>query len=381
VDLRPELGVRQARVRDCAGRHGLAGVLALGRAFYDRPGPCAWLSGHHPPFLAASPHAGLRGAGHAGLVLPVVGRAILVCDPTGTREELVVADEIWRTDDVWDGLARALQAAGLMRAAVGIAGGDLLPAPVAAALARELPELELRPFDTPIDEFRQIKSPHEQTLLARAAACADAALARAIARLHEGASERDAAADGTAAALLAGADHVRYLRVHSGEWSERTARWPPALDRVPAEGELVMVDVIGAREGYAFDVARTIVIGNAPAERRDLLAACAAAADASALACRAGATVGDVLEAARAVYADAGLAAHARTFAGHGIGIETVEPPLLSQASARIELVTGMALCVEPGIAQPGVGGALIEHELIVGSDGPRLLCATPSLS
>jgi Xaa-Pro dipeptidase len=379
--MRPELGVRQARVRDCAGRHGLAGVLALGRAFYDRPGPCAWLCGHHPPFLAASPQAGLRGAGHAALVLPVVGRGILVCDPTGTREELVVADEVWCTDDVWDGLARALQAAGLRRAAVGLAGGDLLPSPVAAAIARELPELELRPFDAPIDEFRQIKSSHEQTLLARAAACADAGLARAIERLREGASERDAAADGTAAALLAGADHVRYLRVHSGEWSERTARWPPALDRVPAEGELVMVDVIGAREGYAFDVARTIVIGDAPAAQRDLLTACAAAADASALASRAGATVADVLEAARTVYADAGLAGYARTFAGHGIGIETVEPPLLSPASAEIALLPGMALCVEPGISQPGVGGALIEHELIVGSNAPLLLCAAPSLS
>jgi Xaa-Pro dipeptidase len=381
VDSRPELGVRQARVRDCAERHGLAGVLALGRAFYDRPGPCAWLSGHHPPFLAAAPHPGLRGAGHAALVLPVVGPAILVCDPTGTREELVVADEVWCTDDVWDGLARALQAAGLMRAAVGLAGGDLLPAPVAATLARALPELDLRPFDAPLDGFRQIKSPLEQTLLARAAACADAALARAIERLREGASEREAAADGTAAALLAGADHVRYLRVHSGEWSERTARWPPALDRVPAEGELVMVDVIGAREGYAFDVARTIAIGDAPPARRALLAACAAASDASALACGAGATVGDVLEAARAVYADAGLAAYARTFAGHGIGIETVESPLLSQASAGIELVAGMALCVEPGIAQPGVGGALIEHELIVGTGAPRVLCATTSLT
>ena len=169
---------------------------------------------------------------------------------------------------------------------------------------------------------------------------------------------------------------MRYLRVHSGEWSERIARWPPALDRTPLEGELVMVDVIGARAGYAFDVARTILLGEAPAAARELLDACAAASDAGALACRAGATVREVLAAAHAVYASAGLAAHARAFAGHGIGIETVESPLLAAASGELELAAGMTLCVEPGIARPGVGGALIEHELVVGERAPRFLCA-----
>ena len=142
-----------------------------------------------------------------------------------------------------------------------------------------------------------------------------------------------------------------------------------------------MIDVIGARDGYAFDVARTIALSEPTRARRELLEACAAAADAAALACRAGRRIGDVLAAASAVYAGAGLAAHARAFAGHGIGVETVEAPLLSSASANVELVAGMALCVEPGVAVPGVGGALIEHELLVGDGPPRLLCATPSLS
>jgi Xaa-Pro aminopeptidase len=314
-------------------------------------------------------------------VLPVSGASTLVCDPTGAREDIVVSDEIWSTDDLWGGLARALRASEITRGAVGLAGGDLLPAPVAASLAHTLPGVELRAFDTPVDRLRQIKSPSEQALLARAAACADAALARTIGLLREGSSEREAAAAGTAAALLAGADHVRYLRVHSGEWSERIARWPPALDRTPHEGELVMIDVIGARDGYAFDVARTILLGERAGARLELLTACAAAADASADLCRSGATVGDVLEGARGVYAAAGLESHARGFAGHGIGIETVEAPLLSPASAELELEAGMVLCVEPGVAVPGIGGALIEHELIVGSGAPRLLCATPTLS
>ena len=314
-------------------------------------------------------------------MLPVAGSTTLVCDPTGARDELVASDDIWSTDDLWEGVAAALRSAGLTAGAIGLAGSDLLPAPVAAALACELPGLELQAFDGEIDDLRQIKSPVEQALLADAAACADAGLARAIAELRQGASEREAAAAGTAAALYAGADHVRYLRVHSGVSSERTARWPPALDRVPLDGELVMVDVIGARAGYAFDVARTILLGDVPGASRELLRACAAAADASADACRAGARVRDVLDAAHAVYADAGLDRNARAFSGHGIGVETVESPLLSPSSADLELRAGMALCVEPGVTVAGVGGALIEHELIVGQGAPRMLCLTPTLT
>jgi Xaa-Pro dipeptidase len=381
VDATLELAARQAQLRDAAAAGGLHGVVALGRAFYDRPGPCAWLCGHYPPFLAAAPYPGLRGAGHGAFVLPLGGRSTLVCDPTGTREDLVLTDEIRPADDVWAALIATLREAGLADAPIALLGSDLLPADAAALLASELPGLELRTLDPLVDAMRQIKSAREQELLARAAGCADAALAAAIAELCAGSSERAAAAAGTAAALLAGADHVRYLRVHSGPWSERTARWPPALDRAPKDGELVLVDVIGACQGYAFDVARTIALGDATSERRELLAACGAASDAAAQACRPGRTVGDVLDAAAAVYRSAGLTAHARTFAGHGIGLETVESPLLSPGSRALELREGMVLCVEPGVAVAGVGGALIEHELVVTAGPPRLLCATPTLS
>ena len=98
-------------------------------------------------------------------------------------------------------------------------------------------------------------------------------------------------------------------------------------------------------------------------------------------ACRAGATVGQVLEAGRAVYAGAGLAEGRarvrRPRHRHRDGRGAVARP----GDADAELVEGMVLCVEPGVSVAGVGGALIEHELIVGIREPRLLCVTPSLT
>ncbi len=63
---------------------------------------------------------------------------------------------------------------------------------------------------------------------------------------------------------------------------------------------------------------------------------------------------------------------------GHGIGIETVEEPLLSDVNPTV-LQAGMVLCVEPGLYVPNWGGALIEYVVIVRESGPpEVITATP---
>ncbi len=87
-------------------------------------------------------------------------------------------------------------------------------------------------------------------------------------------------------------------------------------------------------------------------------------------ACVAGATAGDVVAVAAAVYGDSPFAPYTGTMMGHGIGLETVEAPYLQQGS-RESLEPGMVLCVEPGIFVPGWAGASIEQEVIIREDGP----------
>jgi hypothetical protein len=78
---------------------------------------------------------------------------------------------------------------------------------------------------------------------------------------REGVTEREVCAAGTAACLRAGADFVRYFRVHSGPWSAAGSRWPQAMDRPIRAHEVVVLDAIGAVGGYGFDVNRTAVKG------------------------------------------------------------------------------------------------------------------------
>ncbi len=63
---------------------------------------------------------------------------------------------------------------------------------------------------------------------------------------------------------------------------------------------------------------------------------------------------------------------------GHGIGLETVEEPLLTPANPTV-LEPGMVLCVEPGLFVPNWAGALIEQEVIIQASGaPEVITLTP---
>jgi Xaa-Pro aminopeptidase/Xaa-Pro dipeptidase len=95
-------------------------------------------------------------------------------------------------------------------------------------------------------------------------------------------------------------------------------------------------------------------------------------------ACVAGATVGDVNEAAAVVTGASAFRESASAMIGHGIGLETVELPYLQPGGAD-RLEPGMVLCVEPGIFVPGWAGVSIEQEIVVTASGPPdVLTPTP---
>src|SRR5579875_3097681 len=166
-------------------------------------------------------------------------------------------------------------------------------------------------------------------------------------------------------------------RVLTGPYSSYGSRWPQATSRVIEEGELVTLDIIGAVRGYQFDVLRTAVAGGADGEQRRLLGAVARALEAAVAAARPGAPCGDLVRLANGLLEEAGYGAHARTFMGHGIGLETVEDPYLTP-DVTTRLAPGMVLCIEPGVYIPGWGGASIEQEVIVTEGAPEIITPTP---
>lgn len=394
-----EIRARQEAIRASLGQRGLDAILVVGRSFYDRVGDLAYVSNHFPPFPATVFAGGQRGLGHALLLIPASGPSALLLDGWAYRREMVAADEVEASPDLPALLVAVLKRRGLGGARVGLVGEDILPLAMARALGDALPALELRRADEVVRAMRRIKSPAEQSLLRRAADIAGAGLDAAVGALRgagagqaEQLTERAVCAEGIARAMREGADFVRYLRVHAGSWSAVGSRWPQATERPIAPGEVVTLDIIGAYQGYQFDVLRTTVAGPpdvrpAPAHRR-LLEAVLEAARRAAAACRPGTPCRDVVQAANGYLEAQGYGPFARTFMGHGIGLETVEEPYLTPDDPT-PLAPGMVLCVEPGVyvpdgqaapgGPPGPVGASIEEEVLVTEGEPEVLTRFPA--
>ena len=374
---RDEIEGRWERARQAMTQHGLEALLVVGRSFYDRPGSLAYLSGHLPPFPTGAFVGEVRGLGHAALVLPREGDPALVVDSAHWRRDRVAVSDVRPSLDEPHAVATVLDEKGLGKARLGLVGEDLLPVAFFRALTTELPGLRVKSADALIAGMRTIKSAAEMEAMRRAAQVADAALEAALAQVQPGASERHICGAGIAAAMEAGADFVRYLRVHTGAWSAWSSRWPPATERVVADGDLVTLDVIGARDAYQFDVLRSTVAGQPSDEQQQMLDAALAATEAAVAAVRPGAACAEVVRVAQESIDRAGFGQHAARFIGHGIGLETMEEPYLLPGAAG-ELREGMVLCIEPGIYVPERWGCCFEQEVIVTGSGCEVITSTP---
>lgn len=375
---RDEIRARQERARQAAETAGYDALLVIGRSFYDRPGDLAYLSNHFPPFPTTVFSDVNQGMGHAFFLLPVDRSSTLVTDSRGWRDDLIVADVARTAADIAAAVIAVIHEQGLAGARIGLAGDDILPAPFDRRLKESLPDAAIVPESGIVARLRAIKSPAEQALMRRAAACADSAITTAVDAIRRGGvTEREVCAEAIASALRDGADFVRYFRVHSGPWSGYGSRWPQAMDRRIEPDELVVVDAIGAFQGYQFDVNRTIGAGEV-GERERALAETVLEATATAVrACVAGNQVRDVAVTAREVILSSPFADGLAAMMGHGIGLETVELPYVTPTEEMV-LEPGMTLCIEPSLLFRDWAGAAIEQEVIIQANGePEVITDT----
>jgi Xaa-Pro aminopeptidase len=194
--------------------------------------------------------------------------------------------------------------------------------------------------------------------------------------LTPGMTETEAALELEIMMRKAGAEDVSFEPiVGSGPLSAHIHHTPS--DRTLEKGDLVLFD-FGARvDGYCSDLTRTVVLGPASDEQRDLYELVLRAQTAGIEAAKPGVRCADVDAAARKVIDEAGMGEEFGHGLGHGVGLDIHEEPAFSRISED-SLQGGEVMTVEPGVYVIGTGGIRIEDCVVIDPAGASVLGSAP---
>ena len=220
---------------------------------------------------------------------------------------------------------------------------------------------------------RLIKTPEEIARLEEAARLTDEITAWVLAQLRPGLSELEVAGMVLGRIAEAGAQPSFDPLVQSGP-NSALPHLGPTGRRLEA-GDLVVIDIGAAWQGYKADITRMAVIGDPSAKQREVHALVLEAHDRALAAVRPGIAAAEVDAAARAVIDAAGKGALFIHRTGHGLGLDGHEEPNFTPGE-RTQLEPGMVGTIEPGVYEPGWGGVRIEDDVVVEASGARSLTA-----
>jgi len=224
--------------------------------------------------------------------------------------------------------------------------------------------------------LREVKDADEIQRMRKAALVGGELFDAMLGYLEPGLTEIAVAAELEHAARLAGAEGMSFETiVASGERSALPHGRATAA-KLPRRG-FVTLDFGVMLDGYCSDMTRTVHLGKATAEERDVYDFVLEAQEAAVAAVAPGVTASDVDEAARSVLRRAGLDGYFSHSTGHGIGLEIHEGPRIAAKQTQI-LEQGMVITIEPGVYMPGKFGLRIEDMVLVTAAGREVL--TPSV-
>lgn len=245
-----------------------------------------------------------------------------------------------------------------------------------AALGRCLPKrVRVKPLDGLVERPRMLKEPAEVALIRAAVRLGSSLFERALKVLRPGVRESEVAAEIEYAARRAGAQGMSFETIVAGGGRSALPHGIASSQPIPNKG-FVVLDFGVILGGYCSDMTRTVHMGRAPKQAREMYEVVRKAQERAVATVREGVQAGEVDQAARQVLQQAGLGRYFTHSTGHGVGLEIHEPPRLGKGQAEV-LKAGMVVTVEPGAYVPGRGGVRIEDVVVVTEKGSEVLTAT----
>jgi Xaa-Pro aminopeptidase len=246
-----------------------------------------------------------------------------------------------------------------------------------AALPARLRRAFLSVLAAPLVEpLRQVKDEDELALMTEAALVGCKLFDHILSFVRPGMAEIEVAAELEHRARLMGAEGMSFETIVTSGARTALPHGKASSTVLPRRGFLTL-DFGVILKGYCSDMTRTVCLGRPKTDERAAYEAVLEAQEAGVAAVSAGASCGEVDEAARGVLRRVGLAEAFTHSTGHGVGLEIHEAPRIG-AGQTTRLQAGMVVTIEPGVYLANRFGIRIEDMVAVTGTGGQVLTPAP---
>ena len=271
-----------------------------------------------------------------------------------------------------------LDDAGLSGAPIGV---DIVELPMLRALERA--GIDVRDAQQVMLDAREVKSVDEILLLTQSAAMVDGCYQMISEALKPGIRENEVVALANEYLYRQGSDDVEAINAVSGE---RCSPHPHNFsDRLIRPGDQAFFDIIQSFNGYRTCYYRTFSVGRTTPAQRDAYAKARDWIDAAIALVKPGVTT-DAIARSWPRAEELGFESEMEAFGlqfGHGLGLALHERPIISRLNSLehpVELKEHMVFALETYCpASDGYSAARIEEEIVVTSDGARVITLFPA--
>ena len=232
--------------------------------------------------------------------------------------------------------------------------------------------LELIKLDNRLMRIRNRKSKEEIELMKQANAIAEKSFLELLNFVEEGKTERELAAQFEYIMAKNGSDGISFDTILLSGARTSMPHGVPSENRL-RKGDFVLFDFGATYRGYHSDMTRTVALGSATDEMREMYYLVLKSQLAGIDALRAGAPCKEVYRAAYDVLAERNMAQYFRHGLGHGVGLE-IHEGFSSSPKSNDVYEAGNITSIEPGIYLPDKFGIRIEDVLAVTENGSENL-------
>ncbi len=235
-------------------------------------------------------------------------------------------------------------------------------------MKKEFGEFELKSVGSELTELRIVKTDEEIAKIRSAQAITEAAIAKALASVKSGMTERELNAEISYRFLMHGADGFAFDNIVAFGENAADCHHVPG-NRKLGKGDIILLDTGAMKNGYCSDMTRTFCFGEPSSRINDLYLLVLSTQQYVLKHLKAGMTGKEADDMAREFFRANGYDKEFGHSLGHGVGIDIHELPVLASRN-DLPLPENAVVTVEPGLYIEGLGGIRIEDMVVIKKDG-----------